>query len=427
MQLDNSGVVRAVGMFKPVQILSGSEVIDSTFRLNYSFLPSDIDFEHPGCVIRKGQRVIWIVHRHRPEGYFGVKALSATSENRSVVMNLSRIAETINAYWQSIVSGDSEKVRELVTDDPNLISAIDDRGKGSSGLPALDLAVRHGNAEVVELLLSRGANPNRRLPHSQTGPLHQAARNGRANLVGLLVRYGADINGRKNNFRHPPLCYATTAEVAETLIANGADVNFRGHRRMTPLHSIGTWGKTEAVEVLVRQGADVNAADVSSRTPLHCAVDQGHIQTAAKLLAMGADINLRDHRGSPLNHAIASRDGRGNKEMAAFLVSQGAQCTIGDLVWLGDLERLRDFLREHPKSANKREHGEPILFAAIREGHSATAELLIANGAKLDVRDRFEEPPLHMAAYAGHRLMVELLLEKGADANQKGPYGETAL
>jgi ankyrin repeat protein len=426
-ELDSSGIVSAVGTFKPVQILSGSEAIGSPFRLSYSFHSPDFDSKHSRPAIRRGEQVIWIVHRRGPEGYFGVKALSETGENRSLVVGLCRTAENINAYWQAIVSGDLEKVRESIENDPNLVSAVDARGKSSSGLPALGLAIRHGHTEIVELLLSKGADANRRLPHRQTGPLHGAARKGRADLVELLVAHGADVNGRKNDFQFRPLCYATTAEAAETLIANGAEVNIRDHHRMTPLHSIARLGNTEAVEVLVRHGADVDAVDASGGTPLHRAVDWGHIQTAARLLAMGADIDSKDGRSTPLNRAIRSRDGRGNREMAAFLVSQGARHTIGDLAWLGDIGRLRDYLRKHPGAANKREHGEPILFGAIRQGHSATAELLIDSGASLDVRDRFEEPPLHVAAYAGHRLMVEMLLAKGADVNQKGPYGELAL
>ena len=46
-------------------------------------------------------------------------------------------------------------------------------------------------------------------------------------------------------------------------------------------------------------------------------------------------------------------------------------------------------------------------------------EVLLANGAKLDPRDRNGETPLHWAAYKGHARVARLLISRGANINAK--------
>ena len=335
-----------------------------------------------------------------------------------------------NAYLDAIIAGDLRTVQKLLANNPSLISIIDDRGKRSSGLPALYLSIKYGHAEIVELLLSKGAKPNERDIYGQ-GSLHMAAKNGHANLVKILVDYGADINGEENGFRHPPLCYASNAQVAEALINNGADVNWKDERRATPLHSIAGSGMTTAAEVLLAHGADINAKDNSGWTSLHRAASRCQKGMIELLIAKGADINGKDRstRGAtPLNRAVmddwCTKPDR--KAVAELLLWHGADFTIYDVVWLGDVKRVRKLLEDNPSLSNDAGR-EPVLFAAIRQGHRAIAELLLDNGADLNANGRYKEPPLHAAAYAGHKNMAAFLIRKGADVNRKGAHGELAL
>ena len=87
-----------------------------------------------------------------------------------------------------------------------------------------------------------------------------------------------------------PLHYAAWEghkEVAELLLANGADVNAKTVGGWTPLHQaawvdvIGRGGHKEIVELLIAKGADLNAKDNRLRkTPL----DAGHSPLAAVTL-----------------------------------------------------------------------------------------------------------------------------------------------
>jgi ankyrin repeat protein len=61
-------------------------------------------------------------------------------------------------------------------------------------------------------------------------------------------------------------------------------------------------------------------------------------------------------------------------------------------------------------------------------------ELLLANGAKVDVRVSPNGPkspnqwtPLFFATYAGHNEIVEMLISKGADVNAQDVWGKRPL
>ena len=60
-------------------------------------------------------------------------------------------------------------------------------------------------------------------------------------------------------------------EIAEILIAEGADVNRKCEDFMTQLHVLVDGGQKEMIELLISSGADVNARDIRGRTPLDTA------------------------------------------------------------------------------------------------------------------------------------------------------------
>ena len=91
-----------------------------------------------------------------------------------------------------------------------------------------------------------------------------------------------------------PLFRALSAEMAELLIAHGADVNAENSEGETPLfvtHS------AKVAEVLIAHGADVNAKNHHGETPLFRTPSA---DVAKVLLAYGADIHARNNYGVPM-------------------------------------------------------------------------------------------------------------------------------
>jgi ankyrin repeat protein len=85
-------------------------------------------------------------------------------------------------------------------------------------------------------------------------------------------------------------------EVAELLLAAGAEVNGRGGDRMA-LYAAARRGDEAMVTLLLEKGADINANDGAVGTALHAAAIGGHKDVAELLLERGADANVRTSAG----------------------------------------------------------------------------------------------------------------------------------
>jgi len=105
-------------------------------------------------------------------------------------------------------------------------------------------------------------------------------------------------------------------------LAAGTDVNAKDDVGMTPLHRATYQGYKEIAELLIAKGADVNAkGGVNGGTPLHWAAEEGHKETAELLIVKGADVNAKNRGGgTPLHHAAR----KGHKEIVELLLAKGA-------------------------------------------------------------------------------------------------------
>jgi ankyrin repeat protein len=94
-----------------------------------------------------------------------------------------------------------------------------------------------------------------------------------------------------------------------------------------------------------------------------------------------------------------------------------------------DLNRVSTWLaRGANVNAPDKSVGEPPLFAAVPMwSDPAIANLLIAQGADVQLRAEHGETALHRAALFGDATMIRLLLEHGADINALDDLGRTPL
>jgi ankyrin repeat protein len=72
-------------------------------------------------------------------------------------------------------------------------------------------------------------------------------------------------------------------------------------------------------------------------------------------------------------------------------------------------------------------HNKAPLHYAAEQNIITAAELLIANGADLNLKNSDGETPLHFAAQHDNFDMVKLLVEKGSQINAKENHGYTVL
>ena len=78
-------------------------------------------------------------------------------------------------------------------------------------------------------------------------------------------------------------------EIAQLLLAHGADPTAQDEDRWSPLHFASQNGHVEVAQFLVEHGADPTAQIKDGRSPLHLASQNGHVEVAQLLVGHGAD------------------------------------------------------------------------------------------------------------------------------------------
>jgi ankyrin repeat protein len=191
---------------------------------------------------------------------------------------------------------------------------------------------------------------------------------------------------------------------------------------------------------VISRSSDHGVSDWSRQyaLSLSCRFSQAHVATV--LLKHGVDINSRDGYGrSPLWWAAHEVDA---EIIKLLLVREGVDINLGDIdgispaFWIVKLLRARDdadtkvalldgedrsLLAQKGVNVNFQDtlHGRPLLSWAVRNGHTAVVELLLAqNDAAVDLRDIGSWSLLSLAAEYGHAANSQLLLaRKSLDVN----------
>jgi ankyrin repeat protein len=150
----------------------------------------------------------------------------------------------------AICDSDHARVREVLAQHPELRASIDDPLPNSSfGVHALFAAVQRSDRATIDLLLDAGANINQRTEWwaggfgllddcdptlveflTQRGAVldaHSAARLGMMSTLRVLVAADPSVVHSRGGDGQTPLHFASTVEVAEFLLANGAAIDAR--------------------------------------------------------------------------------------------------------------------------------------------------------------------------------------------------------
>ena len=196
-------------------------------------------------------------------------------------------------------------------------------------------AAKNGDLEQLKQLLDQGTDIEEQDRFVGTA-LHWAAITGNAEVAQVLIAAGADVNSVARGDG------TTALHVAALLLDAGADINAGCHSH--PTHPIGSHGSSStdssplaplhmaaisnasgAIELLVRSGVDIDEKMRTGATSLSLAVFAGQADAVRTLVELGADVNgVPDVDpvlpSTPLKLAITS----GLEEIADILRAAGA-------------------------------------------------------------------------------------------------------
>jgi ankyrin repeat protein len=226
---------------------------------------------------------------------------------------------------------------------------------GSSYAGELYDAVLANNVEEVRRLVAGAANLEE--AGDLGPPLHVAVFQGNVAMAVLLLDKGANIESAR-------------------------DIN--GYH---PLHVAVSYNQPDMVAALLKRGANVEARDNQDRTALLMAARENYLAVGKVLLENGADVNARSGSSqfTPL-YATAYGD---NPAFAKLL-----------LTYKADVNALAD--------------GTTPLLKAASQGSPELIEVLIANGADVNARDKAGVTALTLSFGNIHKESSEVLRKHGA-------------
>lgn len=287
-----------------------------------------------------GRTVLYVAMSNPKHSLEIVRLLLAKGAQPSVQENPEKW--WLSVYGRALGTGADLEVFELFLD-----SGLEPNPPEEWSWQPLPKAAAYGRADVVELLLERGATINTPSENEKTvlmyaaGTVHplrsdairtlqllveagadaqiqRADRKGMTALhyaaetadplssakIALLLQAGANVDATSKEGRTPLMLAAlnsSDASPVETLLGAGADPTLRDDRGFTPLHWAIHWGQRMpnhfAIYRLLEKGAEVNRANDAGWTPLMMACRRSDSKIVALLLGRGADPNLQDDDG----------------------------------------------------------------------------------------------------------------------------------
>ncbi|MGH7507586.1 MAG: ankyrin repeat domain-containing protein, partial [Longimicrobiales bacterium] len=294
-----------------------------------------------------------------------------------------------NVLWFLKLIYDESVRRDRSTDwrDPEW-HMLDMGGYGTGARYLLEIAVRKNDVALAVWLLAHGANPESPAPSDPRFPkrsLYEAARRvGHDAVADALARYGAtkidvQLQGEDAFVR---------ASVAR---------DFEGARRLAAEHpeylrspgsiiSAAERDRPDVVAFLLDMGVPIEIENERKQRPLHAAAWKNALYVAELLIARGADIDPRESQwgNTPLDFAVY-----GQLPDMITLLSRYSR-DIWNLVFTGNVERVRKVLNENPELARvvSRKNETPLMWLPDDEAAAVRlVELLLAHGADPAIRD----------------------------------------
>ncbi|HEV2468898.1 MAG TPA: ankyrin repeat domain-containing protein [Candidatus Sulfotelmatobacter sp.] len=211
----------------------------------------------------------------------------------------------------AVVAMDAARVGEVVKKHPELRAKIDEPLPDYSfGVQALFAAVQRSDRETIDVLLKAGANISKRTDWwaGGFGVLDDCD----PGLVNFLVERGAKLDA------HSASRLGMVEKLREFVSADPDVVHARGGDGQTPLHFAST---VEIAELLLENGAEIDALDI-------------------------------DHESTPSQYMLRVDQKRhypkDRQDVARYLVARGCKTDILMASALGDVELVRHHLKSDP-------------------------------------------------------------------------------
>jgi len=253
-------------------------------------------------------------------------------------------------------------------------------------------AVTKGNSQILNLLLTKGANISIKNADEAYDILYAAVKVGHTEIVELILSRMTTISKKDGG---QVLGYAANKgnlEIVKALVDWGADLEIAYKGKTPLLHS----DSPEIIKYLLDKGANVNTKDktgqnllmqqVGSKKNTNAIEWQKRIKITKMLINYGVDINDRNFAGKTAIDIARSYD---NREVEDILKAAGAKPTFN----------------------------EENFFIAVDRNEIENVKIYLTEGIDANAKSLKNKTALIFAAKKKSPEMVGFLLKHGADVN----------
>ena len=204
----------------------------------------------------------------------------------------------------------------------NIAEILQQRGAKYSSGSSFHLAAKNGDIVSIEEMLDKGFDINEVDAGKGWTALHYAVNYGQKHLVEYLIVRGADVNKKDFLGKNNPidvLSNTNRGDIVKLLNKYGAK-----SAGGVSIHFCAETGDFEGVQSFFDKDGKINGRDEKNGwMPLHYAVNANDVDMVEFLVHLGANVNGADFKGeiAPLDLAFKT----GNVEMQTYLQSKGAQ------------------------------------------------------------------------------------------------------
>ncbi|XP_011496256.1 PREDICTED: ankyrin-1-like, partial [Ceratosolen solmsi marchali] len=336
--------------------------------------------------------------------------------------------------FESVIWGTSKQVQHIL-DQRDL--TFDDRW---TDYALLITALRKKRKEIAKILLKKGCRIQK-VPRTDTAdtPLHYAVKMGDNEIANILLSKEASINVVDQN-GETPLCLAMKRKNYEMVdlilsssnigVINSTDTDEFSHFHISCIRN-----NVKVVENFLNHGIDMNgrvnflAKQWPGYTPLHFAVYYHNLNVLKLLLKYNADVTIKNAEGlTPLHLALRMHDDiiidfilSSDNHKNSNPIDENGLTHFHIACMKNHLKAVENFLK-YDVEINQATLSYSALWPRYTPLHFAVndfslsnkmqisvIELLLRNGADVNIRNLQGETPLHLACLQNQNKISKLL------------------
>jgi serine/threonine-protein phosphatase 6 regulatory ankyrin repeat subunit B len=322
--------------------------------------------------------------------------LSANYGHQNVVRELinlgkadvnTKVNDNFNALHLASKYGHLEVVIELIN------KGADIRSSSQDGFNALQYATQNGHLDIVKTILALDPNCINICNSYGVSALHIASYHNHPSIVKALIVANADISSISNGG------FSAIEKVFEIINTDADIIDQLSLEQKNKILLIAISNNYfEVAKKLVENGADINTKNIKGLTPMNLATKNGNLEFVKFLVEKFQD----QHQGD-------LKLFKENLEISLFFAVKNNHAEIVEFLVNQDINVNRKF-------TNKDIQEEDSLTIAVKLGHENVVKELLKSD-KLSLKDQRINNVFEIAKQKGNQRIIQLLIEKFPEKN----------